>query len=49
MLHSLTPYFIVDVIDATLEFYQSRVGFKVLHKGGDGRGNDFWASSGATE
>lgn len=43
MLNSVTPFFVVDDLDATLEFYQSRLGFSVLHKGGDGRGKDFWA------
>ena len=32
MLHSVTPFFIVDDLGATLEFYQSRLGFNVLHK-----------------
>ncbi len=43
MLNSITPFFIVDYLGATLEFYQSKLGFNVLHKGGDGHGNDFWA------
>jgi hypothetical protein len=43
MLESVTPFFIVDDLVATLAFYQSRLGFNVLHKGGDGPGNDFWA------
>jgi catechol 2,3-dioxygenase-like lactoylglutathione lyase family enzyme len=43
MLNSITPFFIVDDLGATLEFYESRLGFNVLHKGGDGQGNDFWA------
>ncbi len=43
MLNRITPFFIVDDLGATLDFYQSRLGFKVLHKGGDGPGNDFWA------
>jgi catechol 2,3-dioxygenase-like lactoylglutathione lyase family enzyme len=43
MLNSVTPFFIVDDLKATLAFYQ-RLGFSVLHKGGgDGEGDDFWA------
>jgi catechol 2,3-dioxygenase-like lactoylglutathione lyase family enzyme len=43
VLNSVTPFFIVDDLDSTLEFYQSKLGFNVLHKGGNGNGNDFWA------
>ncbi len=43
MLNSVTPFFIVDDLGATLEFYQSRLRFNVIHKGGDGQGGDFWA------
>jgi hypothetical protein len=43
MLNSVTPFFIVDNLSTTLEFYQSKLGFNVMHKGGDGLGNDFWA------
>jgi catechol 2,3-dioxygenase-like lactoylglutathione lyase family enzyme len=43
MLISVTPFFIVDDLAATLEFYQSRLGFQVLHQGGDGKGDNFWA------
>jgi len=32
MLRSVTPFFIVDNLAATLEFYQSRLGFSVLYK-----------------
>ena len=42
-LNSVTPFFIVDDLDATLEFYQAGLGFKVLYTGGDGHGNNFWA------
>ncbi len=45
MLNSITPFFIVDDLAATLHFYQDKLGFSVLHKGG-GDGNnddDFWA------
>jgi catechol 2,3-dioxygenase-like lactoylglutathione lyase family enzyme len=44
MLKSSAPFFIVDDLGATLAFYQSKLGFDVLHKGGgDGDGDDFWA------
>ena len=43
MLNSVTPFFIVDDLGTTLEFYQSKLGFNILYKGGDGQGSDFWA------
>jgi catechol 2,3-dioxygenase-like lactoylglutathione lyase family enzyme len=44
MLNSVTPFFIVDDLGATLAFYQSKLGFDVRHKGGgDGNTDDFWA------
>lgn len=44
MLYSSAPSFIVDDLGATLAFYQSKLGFNILHKGGgDGDGDDFWA------
>lgn len=44
MLNSITPFFIVDDLDATIGFYQSKLGFHVLYKGGgDGNTGDFWA------
>ena len=46
MLNSVTPLFIVDDLVATIEFYQSRLGFNVLHQGGDGLGDNFWAMLG---
>jgi hypothetical protein len=45
MLNSVTPFFIVDDLAKTLEFYQSRLAFNVLYKGGDENG-DFWAMLG---
>jgi catechol 2,3-dioxygenase-like lactoylglutathione lyase family enzyme len=42
MLNSVTPFFIVDDLAATLDFYLSRLGFNILYKGGDEHG-DFWA------
>ena len=46
MLKSVTPFFIVDDLGATIAFYQSKLGFDVLYKGGDGNGGDFWAFMG---
>ena len=45
MLNHVAPFFIVDDLVATLAFYQSKLGFAVLYKGGgDGNGDhDFWA------
>jgi len=43
MLNSVTPFFIVDDLSTTIEFYRSSLGFEVLYQGGDGQGNDFWA------
>ncbi|HEV3037211.1 MAG TPA: VOC family protein [Candidatus Angelobacter sp.] len=44
MLNSVTPFFIVDDLGATLAFYQSKLGFDVRYKGGgDGDGPDFFA------
>ena len=46
MLNSISPFFIVDDLGATIAFYQSKLGFDVLYKGGDGNGGDFWAFMG---
>jgi catechol 2,3-dioxygenase-like lactoylglutathione lyase family enzyme len=44
MLISATPFFIVNDLTATLDFYQSKLGFNVPYKGGgDGAVNDYWA------
>ena len=44
MLNSITPFFIVDDLDATIDFYQSQLGFDVRYKGGaDGNVKDYWA------
>jgi catechol 2,3-dioxygenase-like lactoylglutathione lyase family enzyme len=44
MLNSITPFFIVDDLDATIRFYETQLGFEVRYKGGgDGNGGDFWA------
>ncbi len=47
MLNTVAPFFIVDDLPATLAFYQSKLGFNILHKGGgDGNGDDFWGIMG---
>jgi catechol 2,3-dioxygenase-like lactoylglutathione lyase family enzyme len=44
MLISATPFFIVDDLPATIDFYQSRLGFDLAYKGGgDGEVDDYWA------
>ncbi|HEY2467855.1 MAG TPA: VOC family protein [Terracidiphilus sp.] len=44
MLAGITPFFIVDDLNATLAFYQSKLGFHVPYKGGgDGEVEDYWA------
>jgi catechol 2,3-dioxygenase-like lactoylglutathione lyase family enzyme len=44
MLNSIAPFLIVDDLGATLAFYQSKLGFDVLHKsGGEGNGDDYFA------
>jgi catechol 2,3-dioxygenase-like lactoylglutathione lyase family enzyme len=45
MLNSVMPFFVVDDLGATLNFYQSKLGFDVRYRGG-GDGNeeaDFFA------
>ena len=42
MLNSITPFFIVDDLDATIAFYQT-LGFEVRYKGGGGgEVSDYW-------
>ncbi|HEY1264914.1 MAG TPA: VOC family protein [Terriglobales bacterium] len=42
-LHSIVPCFIVDDLQSSLDFYCSKLGFDIAHKGGgDGAGDDFW-------
>jgi catechol 2,3-dioxygenase-like lactoylglutathione lyase family enzyme len=44
MLNSVTPFFVVDDLTATLDFYRSKLGFSILYKGGgDGEVDDYWA------
>jgi catechol 2,3-dioxygenase-like lactoylglutathione lyase family enzyme len=50
MLKSVTPFFIVDNLRATVDFYESKLGFRVLYKGGVGEPTgDFWAFVGRDE
>ena len=43
-LNSITPCFIADNLQSSLEFYQSKLGFEIAFKGGgDGVSEDFWA------
>jgi len=47
MLNSITPFFIVDDLDATIGFYQSQLGFSIRYKGGgDGNVSDYWVFMG---
>ena len=44
MLNSITPFFIVDDLQGTIAFYESKLGFEVRYKGGaDGEVEDYWA------
>lgn len=44
MLNSITPFFIVDDLEATIRFYQDQLGFEVRYMGGgDGEVSDYWA------
>jgi len=44
MLTTAAPFFIINDLDATLAFYQSKLGFDVRYKGGgDGDNPDFFA------
>jgi catechol 2,3-dioxygenase-like lactoylglutathione lyase family enzyme len=45
-LNSIVPCFIVENLQASLDFYQSKLGFEIAYKGGgngDDDGEDFWA------
>jgi hypothetical protein len=48
MLKNVTPFFIVDDLGATIAFYESKLGFGLVFKGGggDGIGSDFFAIMG---
>ena len=42
-LNSIAPFFIVDNLHPSLDFYCSKLGFKITYKGGSGGGGeDFW-------
>jgi catechol 2,3-dioxygenase-like lactoylglutathione lyase family enzyme len=41
-LQSIVPFFIVDSLQVSLDFYCSKLGFDIAYKG-DGEGEDFWA------
>lgn len=44
MLAGITPFFIVDDLAATLEFYQLKLGFDMAYKGGgDEEVEDYWS------
>ena len=44
MLNSITPFFIVDDLEATIGFYETQLGFEVRYRGGgDGNVLDYWA------
>ena len=43
MLNGITPFFVVDDLQLSLDFYRSKLGFKILYTGGgNGESNDFW-------
>jgi len=46
VVNGIAPFFIVDDLAETLEFYETKLGFHVISKGGDGEGDDFWAMIG---
>ena len=42
-LNTIAPFFVVDDLQASLDFYSSKLGFKVTYKGGgNGDGEDFF-------
>jgi catechol 2,3-dioxygenase-like lactoylglutathione lyase family enzyme len=42
-LHGIAPFFVVDDLQGSLDFYSSKLGFEITHKGGgEGHGQDFW-------
>jgi catechol 2,3-dioxygenase-like lactoylglutathione lyase family enzyme len=47
MLKTITPFFVVEDLAATIAYYQSKLGFEVRFKGGGGGiGPDFFAIMG---
>jgi catechol 2,3-dioxygenase-like lactoylglutathione lyase family enzyme len=50
MLKSVTPFFIVDNLQATVDFYESKLGFRVLYRGGgDVETEHYWVFVGRDE
>ena len=43
-LNTIAPFFIVDDLHASLDFYRSKLGFEITHRGGGDGDNDkdFW-------
>ena len=42
-LHCMAPFFIVDNLQESLDFYCSKLGFEITYKGGgDAPDGDFW-------
>ena len=47
MLNGIAPFFIVDDLESSLEYYRAKLGFEVLYQGGgDGESADFWGMVG---
>jgi catechol 2,3-dioxygenase-like lactoylglutathione lyase family enzyme len=47
VLNSIAPFFIVDDLEPSLEFYRSKLGFSVLYKGdGEGQTANLWGMVG---
>ena len=43
MLNSSAPFFVVDDLQTSLDFYRAKLGFDVIYTGGgDGQGTDFF-------
>jgi catechol 2,3-dioxygenase-like lactoylglutathione lyase family enzyme len=43
VLNSISPFFIVDDLQASLDFYSAKLGFEIPYRGGgDGNTSDFW-------
>jgi catechol 2,3-dioxygenase-like lactoylglutathione lyase family enzyme len=43
VLNSITPFFVVDDLQKSLDFYRSMLGFEIMYTGGgSGLDNDFW-------
>jgi catechol 2,3-dioxygenase-like lactoylglutathione lyase family enzyme len=43
MLHGIAPFFVVDDLQPSLDFYRERLGFEVTYRGGgDGESEDFF-------